>query len=297
MSSFTLIIATIGEAPTLNRLLASLARQETTTLECIVVDQNPDDRLESLLDPWRSRFKILRLRCAPGASRARNLGLLHATGDIIAFPDDDCWYSAGLLPSVEEWFHRHPHFDIFTVGARDENGVPSGNRWLQSSCEIRSINVFRTTFCSSIFLRRAVACGGTQFDETIGPGGGTRWSCGDETDFILDLQRKGARGFFDRRWYVGHPRRDMLSGEIDSLRAAGYGRGMGHVLRKHSLYLLGAGFVVYDLGRAMLTTLMTDLRAAALCLHHARGVVAGLTHSAPTNSSAQRENASVTHSR
>jgi len=292
MPSFTLIIPTMGRTTELDSLFESVALQNVASLDCLVIDQNPDDRLGPILERWQSKLHIRRLRGPAGASRSRNLGLLHATGDIVAFPDDDCWYSPGLLADVSGWFDQHPEFGILTVGARDLDGVASGNRWPQDRCEIRAINAFRTTFCSSIFVRGPVARS-ARFDEAIGPGAGTPWSCGDETDYVFNLCDRGAKGFFDRRWYIGHPKRDMLSGEIDSRRAIGYGRGMGHVLRKHSFYLLGGAFVGYDLLRSVVVTFKGDLRAAALCLHHARGVLTGLTHSDIKTPNAQPENISV----
>jgi glycosyltransferase involved in cell wall biosynthesis len=292
MPSFTLIIPTMGRTTELNSLFESVALQDVDALDCLVIDQNPDDRLGPIIERWGKQLKIRRLRGPAGASRSRNLGLAHATGDIVAFPDDDCWYSPGLLAEVGGWFAEHPEFGILTVGARDLDGVASGNRWPQDRCEIRPVNAFRTTFCSSIFVRGDVARA-ARFDEAIGPGAGTPWSCGDETDYVFKLCSQGVKGYFDRRWYIGHPKRDMLSGEIDSRRAAGYGRGMGHVLRKHSLYLLGAAFVAYDLLRVVLVMAKGDRRAAALCLHHARGLLAGLTYTAPLKSSAPTENASA----
>ena len=277
MPSFTLIIPTMGRTQELNVLFESIVLQSFAALDCLVIDQNPDDRLGPILNRWSSNLAIRRLRAAPGVSHARNLGLQHAAGDIIAFPDDDCWYSSNLLQRVAVWFDTHPAFDILTVGAQDERGVASGNRWPQHQCEIRPINVFRTTFCSSIFLRRSSALNETRFDETIGPGAGTSCSCAEETDYILSLRRRGLRGFFDRRLYVGHPKRDMLSGQIDWKRAVGYGCGMGYVLRKHSLLLLGAAFLLYDLLRSILVVLKGDLRGSSLCLHHARGLLSGLT--------------------
>ena len=275
MPSFTLIIPTLGRTAELNALFESLALQNFAALDCLVIDQNPDGRLDAILALWQPHLAIRRLRGPAGASRSRNLGLLHATGDIVAFPDDDCWYSPGLLLHISAWFEQHPGLSILTVGARDLDGIPSGNRWPQHHCAIRPINAFRTTFCSSIFVRRPVACGATRFDEDLGPGAGTPWACGDETDYVLNLCRHGARGVFDRSLYIGHPKRDMLSGEIDSLRAASYGRGMGHVLRKHSLLPLGAAFVLYDLLRSVIVGLKGDRKGMALCLHHARGIASG----------------------
>jgi glycosyltransferase involved in cell wall biosynthesis len=272
----------------LETLFESVALQKVTGLECLVIDQNADDRLGPILARWQERLTIRRLRGEAGASRSRNLGLAHATGDIVAFPDDDCWYSAGLLEEVAGWFEQHPEFGILTVGARDVDGVASGNRWPQDRCEIRAINAFRTTFCSSIFLRGSVAHG-ARFDEAMGPGAGTPWSCGEETDYLLQLCDQGVRGYFDRRWHVGHPKRDMLSGEIDSRRAGGYGRGMGRVLHKHSLYLLGAAFVAYDVLRAGAVLLKGHREAAVLCLQHAKGVATGLVRSEGGGANAGQE--------
>jgi glycosyltransferase involved in cell wall biosynthesis len=286
MPSFTLIIPTLGRTTELNTLLESLALQNYAALDCLVIDQNLDGRLDAILARWQPHLSIRRLRGPAGASRSRNLGLLHATGDIVAFPDDDCWYPPSLLRDVSAWFDRHPEFSILTVGAEDLDGVPSGNRWPQDHCAIRPINAFRTTFCSSIFVRQPVACGPTRFDEAIGPGAGTPWACGDETDYILNLCHHGARGFFDRSLFVGHPKRDMLSGEIDSRRAASYGRGMGYVLRKHSLLPLGAAFVFYDLLRSVIVALKGDRKSMALCFHHARGIVSGWERRPPQVQSA-----------
>jgi glycosyltransferase involved in cell wall biosynthesis len=283
MLTFTLIIATLGRTTELETLLASLASQEYPELDCIVVDQNPDDRLEELLDRWHDALPIRRLRSAPGLSRARNIGLLAATGDIVAFPDDDCWYPPALLSQVARWLEEHPEFGVLTVGALDQNGVSSGNRWVRDQCEIRPVNVFRTTFSSTIFVRRSAAMQAIRFDETLGVGSGTRYACGEETDYILNLLHDGERGFFDRTLHIGHPKRDMLSGEINDKRAAAYGSGMGHVLRKHSMGLLGFSFVAYDLLRSALVAVKGDFKASALCLHHAFGVATGYMASVADN--------------
>ena len=54
-----------------------------------MIDQNPDDRLLAVLEPYAG---TLTLRYLAGRrrdnSRAFNVGLAHITGDIIAFPDD-----------------------------------------------------------------------------------------------------------------------------------------------------------------------------------------------------------------
>jgi glycosyltransferase involved in cell wall biosynthesis len=271
---FSLIVPTIARTDELRRLLESLTQQEFVDYEVILVDQNDDARLQDILDEFVERVPLLRISSPSGVSRARNNGLLRASGEIVAFPDDDCWYSPGLLKKIDRWFRDHPKYAIFAVGAVDEEGVPSGNRWLQDSCDLHPINVFRTTFCSALFLRRD-ALRTASFDEGIGPGSSTIFACGDETDLILSILDSGFRGRFDRTWHIGHPRRDMLSHGVSEGRAVSYGCGMGRVLRKHSLFLLWVGLLTYDVLRGIVVVSRGRLSAASLCFAHARGLVRG----------------------
>ena len=90
---FSLILATLNRTGEVDYLLKTLDRQTYRNFELIVVDQNADDRLVPLLAPYQANFPILHLQSAKGLSRARNVALEHVSGDIVAFPDDDCAYA------------------------------------------------------------------------------------------------------------------------------------------------------------------------------------------------------------
>ena len=276
MPRFSLIVATIARTDELRRLLVSLTQQEFSDYEVILVDQNDDDRIQNVIVEFNDRLTLIRISSPKGASRARNSGLPKASGEIIAFPDDDCWYSPGLLKDIDGWFRDHSSYSILAVGAVDEDGVPSGNRWLQDRCDLHPINIFRTTFCSTLFLRRE-AVRNSSFDEGIGPGSSTMFGCGDETDLILNILNDGFRGRFDRTWHIGHPRRDMLSDGVSSRRAVTYGSGMGHVLRKHSLFALWLGLLTYDVLRGFVVASRGRLSAASLCFAHGWGLLRGFS--------------------
>src|ERR1700687_2188783 len=83
---FSLVLATVGRTSELERFLMHLNRQSYRKLELILVDQNPDDRLIPLVTTYRECFPVIHCRSAIGLSRARNVGLAHAAGDILAFP-------------------------------------------------------------------------------------------------------------------------------------------------------------------------------------------------------------------
>jgi glycosyltransferase involved in cell wall biosynthesis len=281
MPQFSLVVATFGRTDEIERLFSSLTRQDTLDFEVIVVDQNPDDRLAPAIAKFQTMFQLEWLRCPPGVSRARNLGLARAAGEIIAFPDDDCWYSPGLLKNIGQWFGENPGYSIFATGAKDEKGEPSGNRWVQDRCDLHPVNIFRTTFCSSLFFRDSPEMRKAAFDQTIGPGVSKVFACGEDTDYVMQLMSLGLKGRFDRDWHVGHPRRDMLSSSIEANRAIGYGRGMGYVLKKHSLMYLWVVLLGYDLLRAVLVFLRGRMAAASLCVSHAKGLFAGFAIESP----------------
>ncbi len=270
---FSLIVATIDRSEELAVLLTSLAAQQMRNFELIVVDQNPDDRLNALLSSWNIKegIDLKHLRCGPGVSRARNLGIAHSTGEILAFPDDDCWYHPDTLKNVDAWFRQNPEYGVLSLGCRDEQGRISSNSWWQKECDIQWWNAFRTTAALCFFVQRPADLIPLQFDEQLGPGAGTTAGCGEDTDFVMTLLGYGLRGRFTSSWHIGHPCRE--GGFKDEARARRYGGGFGHVLAKHSRSFLFAGFVAFDFSRAIVHRLFDHQARAAQLWSHGQGIV------------------------
>lgn len=268
MPRFSLVIATLERTAELASLLESVSRQGRGDLEIILVDQNADERISRLLEGMPQDFHVVHLRLSEkNVSAARNAGLDAARGEIVAFPDDDCWYPEGLLNQIDAWFKSNPEYAVLAVGAMDDAGIPSGNRWIQDACDIKSFNALRTTFCSSLFFSVPAPSRAVRFDPTV--------SRGEETDFVLRLLATGLRGRFDRTLHVHHPRRDMLSGTVSRARAMSYGAGMGRLVRRHSLYILWTGLLAYDLARALLVSCRGRFADAIFCFAHAEGLFRG----------------------
>ena len=275
MPRFSLIVATLNRTDEFSRLLKSLAEQETVDFELLIVDQNSDDRLTPILKDWTTTIaarnggnatgpKITHLRAAPGLSRARNLALRHSSGEIVAFPDDDCWYPPGTLMFVDGWFRSHPDYGFLSLGSRDEHGKISGNRWPQAQCDLTSVNAFRASATYTYFVRRPQAPVPFEFDELIGPGAGTPFGAGEDTDFVLTLLDHGVRGRFCSVPCLGHPFKPYTSAE----RARSYGGGFGRVLAKHSLPFLCLALVTFDFLRAAIHLLLGNRpRAQHLWAH------------------------------
>lgn len=277
MIHFSLVLATVRRTDELQYFLASLHAQTYRGFELIVVDQNPDDRLVPVLAPYVDEFPITRLRTEiRGASRARNLGLKHISGDIVAFPDDDCWYPPGLLAAVAQFFLNHPERDGLTGRPVDAGGSPVMGHFDTKPGLLDRINVWKRGIEITIFLRRECTQE-TWFDEDLGVGAGTAWGAGEEKDYLLRLLDGGASLYYDPDLVVFHPSHVPPYSDRAARRAYAYGCGMGLVIRKHRMPLwFKAKYVLRPLGGAVLSLAGLNLGKAKFRWNTYRGRLRGL---------------------
>jgi glycosyltransferase involved in cell wall biosynthesis len=260
---FSLIIATLGRSEDLKRLFDSLCAQTHKNFEVIVVDASPSGGMDEFLNEYAGRLEGRRVGSVKGHSRALNLGLLYAQGDVIAFPDDDCWYEPTLLQRVAEQLQAHPEWSGLSGRSVTASGDPSSGRWDHTPGPITRNNVWRRAVTISIFLRRSAIERAT-FDETLGLAAGTPWGAGEETDFLLQVLQTGAVVQFDPDLTVRHP--EWGKGPYTSAvcaKARSYGRGIGRVLHKHNYALMSVGFqLLRPLGGALLAALSLQTHKA-----------------------------------
>lgn len=229
---YSILLATLDRTKEVEQFVRSLAAQTVRDFELVVLDQNYDNRLEGILARHSGLFPIRRVPCARGHSRAFNIGLAHATGQVIAFPDDDCWYDPDLLEHVARILEAQPEFSGVTGREIVQSGFTCGGRWDAEPGLVARDNIWRRAITFSIFLRRSVAQEYT-FDETLGVGSGTPWGAGEETDYLLHILGDGHRLFYDPSLTIWHQGRSgPYTGQIYA-KARSYGMGMGRVLRKH----------------------------------------------------------------
>ena len=230
---FSLVLGTKERTKELKRFLQSLVDQTYKNFELIVVDQNPDDRLENVLSPYAEYYPILHLTSEPGLSRAKNVGLDYATGELVGFPDDDCQFPEDLLHHVARFFEDHPKEDGLTGRAVDQSGEDINRGFDRKMGRVNTFNVWRRGIAFNIFVRRH-SVRGVRFDEQMGPGSGTDWGAGDETDYLLQLLARGLRLFYDPDLAVIHPRpqANCDAGALNR-RAYFYACGGARTIRKH----------------------------------------------------------------
>lgn len=232
MLRFSLILATIGREAEVRQFLGSLASQTYRNFELIVVDQNEDDRVRKLVDLFSNQFPIIYLNSTPGLSHARNCGLERVTGDIVAFPDDDCWYEDDLLDTVVKLFDEDS-VDIWSGQSCDASGHHSQRRWPARRQLANKINVWGLAISYTVFMRSACARNVGAFDERLGVGARTIWQSGEETDYLIRAMVRGFRLKYDPCIKVFHPQKTLVFDDKTIDRAKAYGAGLGRVLKKH----------------------------------------------------------------
>lgn len=232
MTRFSLVLATLNRTVELERFVLTLNRQEAA-VQLIVIDQNKDDRLVPILAKLVPSVDLLHLRSAPGLSKARNVGLKHVDGDVVAFPDDDCWYPDGVLKFVSTRLENSPDIDGITGRSTDGEGEASAGNFDKSSGLVDLKTVWGRGISFAIFVRRKVADQIGDFDETLGVGAGTRFGSGEETDYLIRGLKLGARLRYDPELIVYHPNPVANYGVKARARGYSYGLGMGRVLTKH----------------------------------------------------------------
>jgi glycosyltransferase involved in cell wall biosynthesis len=228
-------LATVGRTDEPARFLRALDAQTYRGFRLIVVDQNSDDRLAPILGRYEEAFPILHLSAQPQVSRARNLGLEKVAGDLVAFPDDDCWYPPGLLQRVATFFSSHPEWGGLTGRAVDETGKASAGRPDVNASEVDAFNLWRRVATATVFARRRLIDVVGAFDETLGPGAETPWQAGEDLDYVVRALRAGCSIYYDPTVQVYHPGRREHSRDPDVCQGYGYGAGVGRVLRKNNL--------------------------------------------------------------
>src|ERR1700722_227157 len=252
----SLIVATRYRTAEVKKLLDSLAAQTCQEFEVIVVDQNDDERLVPVLEAYNRALRIRHVRSkTSGKAAANNVGLRICEGDVIGFPDDDCWYAPDLLRRIVDGFDAHPEWDGMTGCEAPSEEFVRNDRFDQVAGQVVQGNIMRRHISFAAFFRKK-ALAGLFYDERLGIGAGTIWGSGEETDFILRFLKRGCWIQYEPSLVVYHP--DWGKGPYTLAaiaKARKYGMGMGRILQDHgfpasltfrylSRPLLGGGYTL-----------------------------------------------------
>jgi glycosyltransferase involved in cell wall biosynthesis len=278
--ALSIIVSTLGRQGELAKLLVSLRSQTERDFELIVVDQNPEPLVAALVhaDPVSAfPVKYLHTPAEKGLSRGRNRGLAIANGEYALFADDDCWYPPTFVELGLRQL-RERKLDGLTGRPTSEDGQPILGRFENISQWINSSNIWTTQIEWIAFWRRDLLERLTGFDEMIGIGASSPWQAAEGQDLMFRALAAGARCWYDPGLNAhdrGFDRRNVDSAGLAKARA--YGRGMGHVMRKHRVgYATSLYFLTRAAGGSVIAALSRELPLARYHAATAIGRLEGL---------------------
>lgn len=276
MSGISLVMATIHREIEVQRCLDSLRKQQHDAFELIVVDQNPDDRLCKLLDEYAASGRsVIHLRQEePNQCLARNAGLAAARFEVVAFPDDDCWYEPDTLRKVSQRMLEadHPSAVVIRWIEQDPSGQPAHyvdfRRW-------RQFREIQASMIAQFYRRKYIEdLGG--FDPRLGL---HSWFGGaEETDLMFRVLESAATVAYLPDALVHHPiSAGLHDQDISALlkRVRSRARGTGALYAKHRLnvWVVVRGL----LAPFFIPLLKADFRRALCGLFISLGRMEGMT--------------------
>jgi glycosyltransferase involved in cell wall biosynthesis len=270
---FSLVVPTLNRVDDVRALLRSLAGQTFSGFEVFVVDQNDDDRLGPVIGEFTPLMNLTRLHSSvKGLSHARNVGLSLCTGEIIAFPDDDCIYPPDLLATVSKRFAETAGIAFLSGPALSPQGRLGSGRWEPQSGEITMRTIWTSIIAFNFFISAEWLKRAEKFDELLGVNG--RFGSCEETDLAIRILKSGGKGFYDFDLRVIHP--DKTLTRVSVMRAFSYGTGLGYVLHKHRAEAaITLKFMIRPIGGVIVSLLKGNGLAARYYLQTLRGRVAG----------------------
>lgn len=186
--------------------IRSVQAQTYPAAEIIVVDDGSSDGTRQALQPFAGSIRYLQQHHG-GVGAARNLGVAHASGDLIAFLDaDDLWLPEKLKLQTG-YLREHPDYAlVYTdMSMFDEAGIlhPSVKQWLGMT--LPSGWIFKQLFAETLFaadsvmIRREYLQRVGSFDESL--------RSGEDYHMWLRLARHYQFGYIDRPllMYRQHP--------------------------------------------------------------------------------------------
>lgn len=217
----SLVTATLGRVEDISVLCGSLARQTYKNFEFIIVDQNDHFKVQEIIENFKDKFKIKYIRSeVRGLSYNRNIGLRQCEGDIVGFPDDDCFYSDDVLEQVSKTLlSRKNSFAL--LSAFDPLTT---NNFIKPIKFVRRVEIMKYAISYNVFLNLDTSI---FFDERLGVG--TFFSSGEETDYLWQILSTRDRGIFANKAKVFHPENKT---DISCSRAYSYGLGFGALFKK-----------------------------------------------------------------
>ena len=210
----SICICTHNRSESLQRTLHSLAEQKNIDLdvtEVLVVDNNCTDLTANVVDAFRERLPIRRVKeSRQGLAHARNRAVAEFRGELLLFTDDDIRFQSDWLIAYRDAICRFPDDEFFGGRILPDWGdmkphwignvplplIDGALGWFDHGHETRPFkNGEPPPFGASFAIRRRLFNKVGMFRVDLGTGG-SGLGRGEETEFLMRAQNAGAQGIY-----------------------------------------------------------------------------------------------------
>ncbi|MEW6531399.1 MAG: glycosyltransferase [Thermodesulfobacteriota bacterium] len=233
---FSVVIPMHNSARTIRRCLDSLGALSHSSYEVILVDDGSTDETTAIARSYDA-FRLIELPKG-GPSRARNEGVRHAQGHLVAFTDSDCVVDEHWLTELEKGFIDQ---NVAGVGGAQRSPVDESEagRTFQEFMQaigfvtgyVQTGRVMKETNHNpscNVAYKREVLGKVDGFDESLWPG--------EDVEIDLKIRRLGYKLIFNPAAMVGHYRPATYRDFAHMMER--YGHCQGRLVRKYGPFRL-----------------------------------------------------------
>jgi len=237
----SVVICTRNRSASLRRTLdviGQLSSPADASWEVVIVDNHSSDDTKATVEEF-ARCSSVSVRyvfeAKKGLSHARNAGLRHGRGEIIAFTDDDILPDAKWLVHISEECSAYPSVSMFFGQTRPfRPGVAKISMREGDSAAVYQFpcNPAEPGCGNNMIFRRDVLNAVGEFDIDLGPG--VPIAGAEETDFTYRVLRSGGVVRYSPTILVYHDHDRLTRRAIHSVLFS-YGKGRGGYYCKHMM--------------------------------------------------------------
>ncbi|MGV0024089.1 glycosyltransferase family 2 protein [Phormidesmis priestleyi] len=218
-TKISVVIPTVDRAKSICDAIEKIFAGTVQPYEVIVVDQSKNDLTQNALSQFIQSGKVLYLKDeGSGASRSRNIGWRKASGEIIAFTDDDAQVDLQWLESIQRTFAQ-PDLNIGVLGGKIIPSYEQKNanwsipkKWeylLPAYDQGDQLSLYQAKNLPAgvnYSVYRSVLEKFSGFDENLGPNVDRGIQIyGEDAEFALRLQQSGFDIVYNPNCIVHHP--------------------------------------------------------------------------------------------
>lgn len=172
-SLVSVVLPTRNRPDALASALRSVLEQTYARLEVVVVDDASESDVADVVERVAGadgRVVLIRLENRTGAARARNLGLERASGELVAFLDDDDVWLPSKVGRQLEYLDAHPAAGLVSCDYELATGGPAGPMSYRGPAQFTAEQVQWMNFPGSfsfVMARRDVLGSELRLDESF----------------------------------------------------------------------------------------------------------------------------------